>query len=164
MQSMCSLCTKRIRSTGAQAIPREDISHQRWRRHQDNDTAVSSNLNVNITARDLITPIDIEYKSRTRSDQGGTQVAWLPQVVQAMAADIQRTMPTITAADKLISVVLHTFYIRWRPNHGIMPGMRVNIGGGEFYYIQTVEDVKQAHKWLKMTCTEVEPLLAGSNN
>lgn len=125
---------------------------------------MTSNLNVNITANDLITPIDIEYKSRTRTDQGGTQVAWLLQVQQAMAADVQRTMPTINGADKLISIVLHTFYIRWRPDHGIVPGMRVNIGGGEFYYIQTVEDVKQAHKWIKMTCTEVEPQTAGGNN
>jgi head-tail adaptor len=118
---------------------------------------------LKVSVKDLISPIDIEYKSRTRTDQGGTQVVWLPQISQAYAADRPRVMPAITAGNKLVSVAMHTIIIRWRPNHGVKPGMRVNLGDSTFYYIQTVQDYEQKHEWLVLTCSEIEPGQAGNN-
>lgn len=117
---------------------------------------------VNVTYKDLITPITIEKASYVRGATGGRTLVWNPLLTRVYCADIQKPMASLQEGGKLVTVILHHIFIRWRPNSGLFQGQRVNFGDGVFVYIQSVDDVEQKHRWFRLVCSEVEPTLGGN--
>jgi hypothetical protein len=117
---------------------------------------------INVTYRDLITPVTIEKASYARGGTGGRTLTWTPLITRVYCADVQKPLSSLQEGGKLVTVILHHIFIRYRPNHGIFQGQRVNFGDGIFVYIQSVDNVEQKNIWLRLVCSEVEPTLGGN--